>query len=156
MAPVAWFSYSVEFHEVWPINVYIIHAFTTEITSKETDRPTDTRRLSVRFRSNSEERKQSGKGLCSISYFWDLRNQFDIMKVFFLISWGGVRLSPLGMSVANWPILSAPDDRRCVWSSRWNENWQGKNLPWRNFVHHKSHMTWLGIEPGKLRWETGD
>jgi hypothetical protein len=38
-----------------------------------------------------------------------------------------MRLSPLGMSVTNWPILAAPDDRRRVWSSRWNENWQGKS-----------------------------
>jgi hypothetical protein len=30
---------------------------------------------------------------------------------FFLVSWGGVRLSPLGMSATNWPIVPAPDDR---------------------------------------------
>jgi hypothetical protein len=27
-----------------------------------------------------------------------------------LVSWGGVRLSPLGMSATNWPIAPAPDD----------------------------------------------
>jgi hypothetical protein len=43
----------------------------------------------------------------------------------FIISCGGVRLSPLGTSVTIWPIVPAPDDR-WVWSSRWNENWQGK------------------------------
>jgi hypothetical protein len=37
-----------------------------------------------------------------------------------------VRLSPLGTSVTNWPILTAPDGRRWMWSSRWNENWQRK------------------------------
>jgi hypothetical protein len=31
--------------------------------------------------------------------------------VFFLVSWGGVRLSPLGRSVTNWHIAPAPDDR---------------------------------------------
>jgi hypothetical protein len=41
--PVAWFSYSVEFHEVWPINFYTIHAFRTEIRSRQTDRQTDRR-----------------------------------------------------------------------------------------------------------------
>jgi hypothetical protein len=29
---------------------------------------------------------------------------------FFLVSWGGVRLSPLGTSAANWPIVPVPDD----------------------------------------------
>jgi hypothetical protein len=43
-----------------------------------------------------------------------------------LVSWGGVRLSPLGMSATKWPIVPAPDDRWWAWSSRWNENWQGK------------------------------
>jgi hypothetical protein len=42
-----------------------------------------------------------------------------------LVSWGGVRLSPLGTSATNWPIVPAPDDRWWVWSSQWNENWQG-------------------------------
>jgi hypothetical protein len=43
----------------------------------------------------------------------------------FLVSWGGVRLSPLGMPAANWPTVPAMDDR-WVWSISWNENWQGK------------------------------
>jgi hypothetical protein len=31
--------------------------------------------------------------------------------VFFLVSLGGVRLSPLGTSANIWPIVAAPDDR---------------------------------------------
>jgi hypothetical protein len=31
-----------------------------------------------------------------------------------------------------------------------------KNLPRRHFVHHKSHMTRLGLEPGPPRWEASD
>jgi hypothetical protein len=46
--------------------------------------------------------------------------------IFFLISWGGVRLSPLGMSANIWPIVPAPGDRWWLWSSRQNENWQEK------------------------------
>jgi hypothetical protein len=42
-----------------------------------------------------------------------------------LVSWGGVKLSPLDTSATIWPILPAPDDGWWVWSSRWNE-WQGK------------------------------
>jgi hypothetical protein len=35
-----------------------------------------------------------------------------------LVSWCGVRLSPLGTSATNWPILSAPDDDECGAVSR--------------------------------------
>jgi hypothetical protein len=46
--------------------------------------------------------------------------------IVFLVSWGGVRLSPLRTSATKWPIVPAPDDRWWLWSNRWNENWQGK------------------------------
>jgi hypothetical protein len=31
----------------------------------------------------------------------------------------------------------------------------GEILPQCQFVHHKSHMTWPGLEPGQ-RWEASD
>jgi hypothetical protein len=34
-----------------------------------------------------------------------------IKKDSFLISWGGMRLSPLGTSATNWSIVPAPDDK---------------------------------------------
>jgi hypothetical protein len=57
----------------------------------------------------------------------DLPNTYNIyLKEDFLVSWGGVRLSPLSTSATNWPIVPAPDDRWWVWRSQWNENFQGK------------------------------
>jgi hypothetical protein len=44
---------------------------------------------------------------------------------FYLVSWCGVRLSPLGTAATNWPIVPAPDDR-WVWIIWRNDNWQGK------------------------------
>jgi hypothetical protein len=32
----------------------------------------------------------------------------------------------------------------------------GENPPQRHFVHHKSHLTRPGIEPGPPRWEPSD
>jgi hypothetical protein len=32
----------------------------------------------------------------------------------------------------------------------------GENLPQRPFVHHKSHFTRPGREPGPPRWEASD
>jgi hypothetical protein len=32
----------------------------------------------------------------------------------------------------------------------------GENLAQRHFVHHKSHMTRPGLEPGPQQWEVSD
>jgi hypothetical protein len=49
------------------------------------------------------------------------------MHICSLVSWGGLRLSPVGTVATVWPIVPGPDKRWWwLWSSRWNENWQGK------------------------------
>jgi hypothetical protein len=65
---------------------------------------------------NHERREQQYPFKCSLYIFC----------LVFLVCWGVVRLSPLGTSATVWPIVPAPDDRWWMWSSRWNENWQGK------------------------------
>jgi hypothetical protein len=74
---------------------------------------------------------------------------------FFVVSWGGVRLSPLSTSAANWPILPAPDDRRWMWGGRCNENWQGKPKYSEKICSRATlstiNPTWpdLGSNPGR-------
>jgi hypothetical protein len=64
-----------------------------------------------------------------------------------------VRLSPLGPSAIDWPIVPALDDR-WIWSIWWNENWQEKlkylegTCP--NATLSTTNPTWpdLGSNPG--------
>jgi hypothetical protein len=67
--------------------------------------------------------------------FWGNESENSIL-VFFLICIVGVesKLGPLGTSATYWPIVPAP----------------------AHLVHHKSHLTRPGIEPGPPRWEASD
>jgi hypothetical protein len=66
-----------------------------------------------------------------------------------------VRLSPLGTSATNWPIVPAPDDRWWAWSSLWNEDWQGKpkysEKTYSSDTLSTTNPTWhdLGSNPGR-------
>jgi hypothetical protein len=80
--------------------------------------------------------------------------QTSTISVLSIVSWGGERLSPLGTSATDWPIVPAPDYRRWVWSSRWNQKSQGKrkysekNCP--SATLSTTNPTWpdLGSNPG--------
>jgi hypothetical protein len=83
------------------------------------------------------------------------RCQDNTSCYFRLVSWGEVRLSPLGTSATNWPIVPAPDGRWWwLWSSRWNENWQGKpkysEKTCASAVLSTTNSTWpdLDLNPG--------
>jgi hypothetical protein len=65
------------------------------------------------------------------------------------------------MSATVWPIgpfLMMDDDKR----GAFGEIIDGRNLSTRRkptpvpLVHHKSHMTWPGLELGPPLWEAGD
>jgi hypothetical protein len=78
-----------------------------------------------------------------------------VFSFIILVSWGGVRLSPLGTSATNWPIAPGPENRWWVWSSRWNENWQGKpkysEKTCPSTTLSTTNPTWpdLGSNPGR-------
>jgi hypothetical protein len=74
------------------------------------------------------------------------------------ISWDGVRLSPLGTSATDWSIVPASDDngRLVEWKLGEETEILGGYLPQCHFIRHKSHMIWIGIEPGPSRWEASD
>jgi hypothetical protein len=87
---------------------------------------------------------------------------FFIYFFIYKVSWGGVRLSSLGMSATIWHIIPVTDDRWwLVWSNRWNENWQEKSkysektYPIATFTQ-KSDMTWPRLEPMLPLWELGN
>jgi hypothetical protein len=79
----------------------------------------------------------------------------------FFNSWGDLRLSPLCTSATNWSIVSAPDDRWWVWSSRWNKNWQGKQKcsekTCPSTILFTTNPTWpdLGLNPGRRGGKPG-
>jgi hypothetical protein len=66
---------------------------------------------------------------------------------------GGVQMGLLGTSATKWPIVPSPGDYDDGEIDGETEV-LGENM--RHFVHHKSHWTRPGLEPGPPRWEASD
>jgi hypothetical protein len=72
---------------------------------------------------------------------------------------GGVQLGPLGTAATDWPIdlrLIMMMENLVEWRLAGETEVLGENPPQCHFVHHKSHLTRPGIEPGPPRWEPRD
>jgi hypothetical protein len=101
------------------------------------------------------KRLQTSSRLYVYSITFQKIRLFNNRALFVLLS--GVRLSPLGTE-ATTGLLYQPqmiDDGDCgaiggMKIGRGNRS-TGRNPPQRHFVHHKSHMTRPGIEPGPPR-----
>jgi hypothetical protein len=92
----------------------------------------------------------------SVNIFYITANWVAGVASTYVVSWGGVRLSPLGTSATIWPVVPVPDDRWWwVWSSRWIDNWQGKpkysKKACSNATLSTINPTWpdLGSNPGR-------
>jgi hypothetical protein len=65
------------------------------------------------------------KANCGVQFTSKLNGNVCLDHFLFYYSWGWMRMGPLGTPAASGPILPASDIRWWVWSSRWNEDWEG-------------------------------
>jgi hypothetical protein len=89
---------------------------------------------------------------------------WQYMFHFFFIILSGVKLTEFLGTAATTGLLHQPGmigegdcgEKLVEWRLAGETLGLGKNLPQRHFVHHKSHTTRPGFEPGPPRWEASD
>jgi hypothetical protein len=93
--------------------------------------------------------------ICVLPIKWGTNTKQQVKLL--LLRWGET------MYLWNWasnrPFVHPSDDLWVSMEQQWNDIDRGKlkdsekNLSQCHSVHHKSHMDWLGCEPGPLQWE---
>jgi hypothetical protein len=75
-----------------------------------------------------------------------------LQRLFYYYYFSDVRLSPLGTAAATDLLYQQLVELRLAGET----DVRGENLLELHFVHHKSHLTRHGLEPGAPRWEASD
>jgi hypothetical protein len=71
--------------------------------------------------------------------------------IFLFWGWSGTKATT-GLLYQPWMTMSVAQSVQCLAGET---EVLGDNVPQIPFVHHKSHMSWPGLEPGPRQWEVG-
>jgi hypothetical protein len=99
-------------------------------------------------------------------FYWFFYRFIDIctaVQFIFIYVWGWSGTESTITAAVYWPVVPHLDVRWWwLWSNWWNEWVAGEievhrgNLSQCSSGHHRSHMTWPGLDPGPPRWVAGN
>jgi hypothetical protein len=102
----------------------------------------------------------SPKCMCACSHrgtaLYNVRSPCDMPLIILYLSWGAVETSPLLAHCTSpgwWMMMSVQQSAERLARET---KVLGENMLQCRFVHHKSRMTWPGLERGPPRWKAGD